>query len=195
MTYTRVAGHSLPPMLSTSVWFSHVNDTARYISHAEYSRDLNRVTQDKEFRKVVRDKAGRDMYERMREWVQDQARPDRRLLSTMDRALDKQRKLATIAILGANISVGLKQRLSMFSAQPVLFNTSLFGMEVIVDVYHLTVLQKVHRKHPAEEIDSRTLLLSSGSAGSNAWSMASMALACCWQRPVRLQAEQCQRLG
>ena len=128
-TFSRKPGHSLPPELGLNVWFSHINDVTRYISHAEISRDLNRITQNPEWSSLVRKKEGRlivrtksgrakelGVYPLIRRWVQFQARPDRRLDSLWDNFLEKQRRLATIAILGANLSVGVKQRLSMTSA-------------------------------------------------------------------------------
>lgn len=116
MTFSRTEGHSLPPELSLSVWFTHIADTARYISHTEYMRDLNRLTLNPEWRSMVRSKSGRKTYEKIRGWVEYQARPERRLTNDWEKKIDNQRKLATIAILGLNIPVGLKQRLSMFSA-------------------------------------------------------------------------------
>jgi len=116
MTYSRTPGHSLPPDLTLGVWFRHIADTARYASHAEYMRDLNRLTTHPEWRQTVRDKAGRDAYKHIRTWVNYQARPERQMVDEFSKHLEKQRALATVAILGANISVGVKQRLSMFSA-------------------------------------------------------------------------------
>lgn len=115
-TYSRTEGHALPPRLDLGVWFEHTTDVARYISHAEYLRDLNRVTSNPEWRSMVRAKAGRDAYNQIRDWVKYLARPERRITNSWDKFLDKQRSLATTAMLGANLSVGVKQRLSMFSA-------------------------------------------------------------------------------
>jgi len=125
----KTKAHSLPPKLSLSVWFSHIKDTARYISMAEVMRDLNKITLNKEWKEAVEDKGGqtledangreivRGTYARIRDWVQYVARPDRRMKGFLGEGmLDKQRKLATVAILGANFGVGVKQRLSMFSA-------------------------------------------------------------------------------
>ena len=115
-TYARKEGHSLPPELSTSVWFTHISDVARNVSHTEYMRDLNRITSDPAWRDAVRDKAGRPVYKQIREWVKFQARAERRLVDPWDKLLERQRQMATIAILGANLSVGIKQRLSMINA-------------------------------------------------------------------------------
>lgn len=116
MTYSRTPGHSLPPELSLRVWFTHVADTARYISHAEVLRDMNRLTQHKDWKDKVRDKAGREAYSHLRKWLSYQARPERYVHGNLDRLVDWQRRLATVAILGLNLGVGAKQRLSMFSA-------------------------------------------------------------------------------
>lgn len=116
MTFARQEGHSLPPRLSLDVWFTHISDTARFISHAEYMRDLNKLTTNRAWIDAVRDKAGRPAYDQIREWVSDQAGPAHRVTNAWDNLLEYQRKMATIAILGANISVGVKQRLSTLSA-------------------------------------------------------------------------------
>lgn len=117
VTYARVQGHSLPPALNLGVWFNHIAETARYISHAEYLRDLNRITLNEDWEKMVVAKAGEEMYKQIRDWVSYQARPERRVADSFwSNFLEKQRSLATIAVLGANFSVGLKQRFSLFSA-------------------------------------------------------------------------------
>lgn len=117
MTYSRVPGTTLPPELSLNVWFEHMTDSLRYISHAEYMRDLNRVTLHKKIRTAIRKKAGRQIYNEIRDWTTFQALPERKIADSIwGRAIEKQRTLATVAILGANIPVGIKQRLSLFSA-------------------------------------------------------------------------------
>lgn len=116
MTYSRTPGHSLPPDLRLSVWFQHMADVARYISHAEYLRDINKVTLKPEFRSAILKKAGRPAYNAIRDWVQYLAVPERKVIDPWERVIDKQRRLATIAILGMNIPVGIKQRLSTFAA-------------------------------------------------------------------------------
>lgn len=117
MTYSRTPGHSLPPLLETHVWFSHLNATARYISHAKILRDLNRFTRDKEWSKMMKRKAGDDHYKAIRTWLQFNANPSRRLLTTkLDLALDWMRSLSTAAILGFKTAVGLKQRTALISA-------------------------------------------------------------------------------
>ena len=116
-TYARQTKTSLPPNLSLSVLFNHLDDTARYISHAVFLRDLNRITLNKEWKDMVRAKAGREAYASLRKWVQYQALPERRPPDTKgEKFLDWNRKLATIAILGLNVPVGVKQRLSIFNA-------------------------------------------------------------------------------
>tara|TARA_R110000803_G_C11989469_1_gene321883 strand:+ start:28303 stop:35469 length:7167 start_codon:yes stop_codon:yes gene_type:complete len=116
MTKQRVKNHSLPPKLSLDVWFTHISDTVRYSTHSEYLRDLNRVTMDEQIRKKIEDVAGTSVYTEIRDWAAFQALPEKQSLNNWERMLDKQRQKATAVILGANISVGVKQRLSMFSA-------------------------------------------------------------------------------
>lgn len=113
MTYSRTPGHSLPPELALGVWFSHIADTARYISHAEYMRDLNKVTSHPRWREAFRAKAGRAMYNEVRRWVSFQALPERRVLSGWEKLIDHQTRMASIAMLGLNIISGLKQRIAL----------------------------------------------------------------------------------
>lgn len=118
MTKTRTGkAHSLPPLLSLSVWTRHISDTSRYISHAEYLRDMNRITSNEDWKKTVRKKVGKKLYSNIRDWVKYQARPERQINSKWERMLDTQRSMATSVILGANMGVALKQRLSGLSAQ------------------------------------------------------------------------------
>lgn len=117
MTYARTPGHSLPPLLETSVWFNHINATARYISHARILRDLNRFTRDKEWSKEMKKKAGDDHYKNIRAWLQYNANPARRLYtSKLDMAADWLKSLSTAAVLGFKTAVGLKQRVALINA-------------------------------------------------------------------------------
>lgn len=116
VTYSRRPGHSIPPQLSLSVWFNHISDTSRYISHAEVLRDLNRLSKNEAWKEAVRKKAGRAAYDNIRRWLTYQARPERYVQGDWDRFIDWQRRLATVAILGLNVGVAAKQRLSIFSA-------------------------------------------------------------------------------
>lgn len=116
MTKGRVHGHSIPPNLSLSVLFQHISDTARVISHSGFLADLNKLSLNKEWRAEFKSKFGDEQYKVVRDWIAYQANPERRVNNSWERALDKSRKLATLGILGLNLTVGLKQRLSMFSA-------------------------------------------------------------------------------
>jgi hypothetical protein len=73
-------------------------------------------------------------YKQLREWVKFQARPERSITDPWEKFLDYNRKMSTIAILGANFAVGVKQRLSMFSA------ANEIGWKWIIDGYkHMSV--------------------------------------------------------
>jgi len=109
-------GSNLPPELSTSVWVTNLTNTARFISHAEYLKDMNRVTLDPGWAKMAKDKLGAQMYSQIRSWVQYQSNPTRRIEGPIEAFLESEKQASTVLILGADISVGIKQRLSMLSA-------------------------------------------------------------------------------
>jgi len=118
MTKDRVGGiHSLPPLLSLSVWTKHVKDTSRYITHAEFLRDMDRLTKNEDWKKMTRKKVGKQIYTRIRDNLKYQARPERRFESGFDGFFNWARSMSTGVILGLNFGVGLKQRLSGLSAQ------------------------------------------------------------------------------
>lgn len=116
-THERRPGHKIPIKLSLSVWFRHVNDVARYISHAEYIRDWNRLTTHPEWTAMVKKKAGEHVYKEIKKWIQRQAVPGRFIADgPWGRGVEHERQLATVAMLGMKTAVGLKQRLSITSA-------------------------------------------------------------------------------
>jgi len=117
MTKTRGRTHSLPPLLSISVWTRHITDTSRYISHAEYLRDMNRITSDDLWKAKAREKVGRQMYSHIRDNLKFQARPERQIHGAWEKFLNTQKGMSTSIILGLNMGVALKQRLSGLSAQ------------------------------------------------------------------------------
>ncbi len=106
-TYSRVPGHSLPPLLDTAVWFRHVNNVSRYITHARVLRDMNVITRDTEWSKEVKKRAGHDHYKALRSWLQFQANPGR---TENQGIFDWSRGVMTAVALGFKNSVGLKQR-------------------------------------------------------------------------------------
>lgn len=107
----------LPPKLSTTVWMKHINDVARFTSHAQIMTDLNKLTLNEEWATMFKRKFGRNMYHEVREWVRYQALPERRIPSGFfGKTLEGQRERATVAFLGWKLAVGLKQRLSMTGA-------------------------------------------------------------------------------
>lgn len=132
MTYARKPGHSLPPLLDTSIWFTHVNNTARYISHARILRDLNLITRDKKWSAELKKRAGEDHYKALRSWLQYNANPTKRShLNNLDRKSswlsDVLRSTSTAAILGLKNAVGIKQRASMVNAAQAMGKESLGG--------------------------------------------------------------------
>lgn len=121
MTKGRVEGHSLPPMLDTAVWFTHIDRTARYISHARILRDLNRFTRNKDWSREFKKKAGDAHYKTLRSWLQHNANPGRKLMNgPLDRAASYLKSTATAAVLGFKVAVGLKQRVALINTAQAL---------------------------------------------------------------------------
>ena len=116
MTKERGAAHSLPPNLSLGVLTRHVQDSSRVIALSRYLRDADRITKDPEWTAMAKKKIGPDMYKELRANLKWQANPNRRIDSFFDKGFDKTKSLATGAILGLNVPVSAKQRLSMLSA-------------------------------------------------------------------------------
>lgn len=106
-TYSRVPGHSLPPLLETSVWFRHVSNVVRYTTHARILRDMNVITRDAEWSKEAKKRAGHEHYKALRSWLQYQANPGR---TENESIFDWSRGVMTAVALGFKNSVGLKQR-------------------------------------------------------------------------------------
>ena len=107
----------LPPLLSTGVWFQHIDNVSRYISHARILRDLNKITRHPDFSATFKKKAGESHYKEVRNWLQFNANPNRRqLLEPAAKVVDKFRNLATGLILGFKVAVGIKQRASIINA-------------------------------------------------------------------------------
>ncbi len=134
-TFQRVPGGAyIPPLLNPSVWFRHINHTARYAAYARVMRDMNRLTRDPEWRSTFKDKAGEKHYKALRDWIQYNANPGRKLLNTaLDQAGNILRSTATALILGFKTAVGLKQRASMFNAAKAMGGKSFFeGWKYIV---------------------------------------------------------------
>lgn len=116
-TKERVEQPSLPPKLTTTVWMKHVNDVARYISHARIMSDMNAITLNEQWAAMFKSRFGRPMYKELRNWVSHQALPERRIPDGFfGRGLEGQRERATVAFLGLKLGVGMKQRLSISAA-------------------------------------------------------------------------------
>lgn len=106
-SFSRVPGHSLPPMLDTSVWFRHINNVTRYVTHARILRDINVITRDADWAREVKKRAGHEHYKALRSWLQFQANPAR---TESNDIFDWSRGVMTAVALGFKTSVGLKQR-------------------------------------------------------------------------------------
>ena len=102
-------------LLDPSVFFRHVVDTSRFVTHGAYVRDLRRLLQDKDIAAMVRRKTGDKVYHQVMESLKHQARPERQFYDLQSDRLDAARRKATPVILGGSMAVPLKQRGSMLN--------------------------------------------------------------------------------
>ncbi len=113
MLQTRQRVVRMPVDLSLNVLFTHLEDTIHYITHAAIIKDIDRITQDAEYQRVMEDKLGDAVYRTIRPALRNIARPERSLGLQFDRFVDRARVLTTAYILGANASVAAKQIFSL----------------------------------------------------------------------------------
>ncbi|MFP4257119.1 MAG: hypothetical protein ACLFQ9_09675 [Desulfobacterales bacterium] len=102
-------GTKLPIKLSLGVLADHLDYAAQYITHAETVKDIDRIIRHKEYRRLVKEKLGDEVYEMIRPALKHVARPEREQKDVLSRSLEKHRMLATVHILGLNFSVAAKQ--------------------------------------------------------------------------------------
>ena len=112
----RVGTGRRPVKLKLSVLAEHIEYITKYTAFAETVRDIDRVISHKDYRKAAIKVLGREGYSGnggFRKVLKDTVRPDRESMSAFDKKLNKHRRLATSYILGANVSVALKQPFSL----------------------------------------------------------------------------------
>ena len=102
-------------MLDPSLLYQHIIDTSRFITHAEYIRDMNRILKDKDIAREIRKKTGDKVFREIVESVKYQARPERMMDDVQSNMLDRMRRKATPVILGGSLSVPVKQRGSLLN--------------------------------------------------------------------------------
>lgn len=117
-TKSRKPGHSLPINLSMDVFLKHINDTAHFISHAEFLRDASAIINDKEWSKEVKLRMGNEAYVMIKGWLEHIARPEQnRDIAIYTKFLKFMKNKASIHALGGiKLSTGIKQRTSIFGA-------------------------------------------------------------------------------
>ncbi|WP_461209914.1 LPD3 domain-containing protein [Desulfocurvus sp. DL9XJH121] len=109
-------GTSLPPRLDLGVISQHLGDVLHYATHAPVLKDVDRITREAawadEFKRVF----GVEAYAQIRPWLKHIARREKPPVGQFHQLVEQHRRLATIAILGLNTSVALKQPFSLFGA-------------------------------------------------------------------------------
>lgn len=111
----RVSGVvGVPVKLSLAVVDEHVEYMIHYITHAEIIRNLDRVTQTEAYAKTMTAKLGEEVYQMIRPTLRHIARGEGPNLSFIDKLIESQRGLMTLAKLGFNPAVALKQPFSVF---------------------------------------------------------------------------------
>jgi hypothetical protein len=117
MTKARAAtGGGRPLNLSLHVLMTHLDDVARYTTHAEVVRDVDRITQHKDYEKIYKEKFGRQAYGMIRPALRWAARPQGEIGATLDHWADRTRSRATAYVLALNFSVAAKQMFSLPAA-------------------------------------------------------------------------------
>lgn len=102
-----------PVRLSLSVLAQHLDFVAKYISHAEVLRDVDRMLKNPEVAGEMLRKLGPEANDNMRGTLQNIARNNNEQLDIIDRFFLGARRLSTVFILGAKVSVSLKQVYSL----------------------------------------------------------------------------------
>jgi hypothetical protein len=102
-----------PVRLSLGVLAQHLDFIAKYISHAEVLRDVDRLLRNPDLALEIDRKLGPEARRNMRATLQNIARDNNQQLDVIDRFFLGVRRLSTLFILGANVSVALKQIFSL----------------------------------------------------------------------------------
>ena len=113
MLQQRVKKASLPVKLDMGVLTEHLNDTIRYITHAEAIYDINQIFKHETYRRAFKHAEGIPAYRELLKALANTARPNQEILSTVDSWLLEQSQKSTAYMLGLNLSVALKQPFSL----------------------------------------------------------------------------------
>jgi hypothetical protein len=108
MTKERKGG-TLPPRLSLSVLHKHLYDSIHYATHAVAMRDAARLVMDERWADSFTQHFGADAYEQLLPWLRYIARPERERGDAFEDFVNRMRNKATVATLGLNPQVAIKQ--------------------------------------------------------------------------------------
>ncbi len=113
--HARVTGNvTLPVKLDFNVLSTHINETIRYITHAQIINDAHRILKNETYKKSVEDAEGVPFYEMLRPAVSEIARPNSMTIEGTDEWVLKTASKSTAYMLAYNTSVALKQPYSIF---------------------------------------------------------------------------------
>jgi GNAT superfamily N-acetyltransferase len=134
-------GGVMPPKLDLNVISTHLWDVLHYSTHAATLKDIRRIVENQTWKEQFGRVFGEEMRSQLLPWLKAVARPERGVSGELSSTFEKHRKLATIAILGLNVSVALKQPFSLFGAATEMGWPSTFqGIGTVL-------------RHPKETID------------------------------------------
>lgn len=105
MTKGRVSGVQRPVRLDLNVLFQHLDDVCKYVEYSRAVKDWQSVSRRPEFKQMFTDKFGPEMYETLRKWIMNAARPDPTISANRDfadRLADGIKTLLTYKFLGFN---------------------------------------------------------------------------------------------
>ncbi len=112
MTKERKGG-TLPPKLSLSVLDRHIQDTARFISHALPLRYTMRLFNEPEFKDAMIRAAGEENYNQLLPWLRGIARPNGEQIQGLMKAMDWLAKRGTMFAMGLNMKSAFLQLTSI----------------------------------------------------------------------------------
>lgn len=126
-------GGKLPVRLDLSVLYDHLQDVIHYTTHAELVKDLDRLTKQPAWAAAVRKAFGTQMYDEVRDWVKNIARPEVGPVSWMDQLFTRYRHLSTVYALGLNLKTAAKQVIGLTTvAQDIGWDWTMHGLKTLI---------------------------------------------------------------
>lgn len=102
-----------PVKLDLAVLAQHINFISMYISHAEVLKDTSKIINDPNVSNLIIEKLGLPALESLKSSLRNIAHNNHEDLMSMDKFFEKLRGLSTVYLLGANVSVAIKQVFSL----------------------------------------------------------------------------------